>query len=77
MEDDVDVSGEVVLKDAATVERHVVVQICGRPEILVIDHDYVIVLCEVIRQVRADESRTARDENSCIVHQTNSGSTLR
>ncbi len=49
-------------------ELHGVVEILGRAEIEVVDGDDVVVLGEMVREIRADESGTASHQNALIFH---------
>ncbi len=69
MEHHVDALGrEVVVEDARVVEFDRVVEVVGRPEVEVVDRDDLVVVGEVVREIRADESGTASNEDSFAIH---------
>ncbi len=68
MKDDIDICRDIVVEDAPVVELNRVVEVLRRTQVSIVNNDDVIVRCEVIREIRADESGATSDENLSFVY---------
>jgi len=68
MKQHVDIGREIVVENRRFDKVNIVVEVLRRPEICVVDGDYVVVGGEVIGEVRADEPSPTGHENTLIVH---------
>ena len=68
MKDDVNVGREADLENAAFLNLYIRIQVLRRSEIAIVDDYDIVVLSEVIGEIRADESGTTRDENAFSIY---------
>ncbi len=68
VEQHVDIGRQAVVEDRGFDELDGVVEVFGRAEIRVVDSDHVVVLGEVVGEVRADEPGSSRHEDALVVH---------
>src|SRR5699024_1635187 len=70
MEEHVDVGREVVVEYARFDEIDSGVEVFGGTEKAVVEGDHVVLRCEMVCEVRTDESRTAGNEHALSVHES-------
>lgn len=68
MKNDVYVRRQVVVKHAAFLNLYIGIPVLRRSELAIVDDHDIVVLNQVIGEIRTDESGITRDKNAFSIH---------